>query len=365
MKMGYDVLTAVRFSEEDGSPQYRTAEIIIDGETRFILSYGSTAGIWRINLGWRRRKNKNQLGFVIDLERGFWAKDQEGQDEDADNPISPHTGRVIPYVDDRKNVLLIEPAAEISEAEMASLQTAVKLGIQIRYQLEDNELASEALPDKGQRRIMMFYESAEGGAGVLRRLIDDPFSLAEVAREALRICHFDPDSGEDLRRAERAAEDCESACYDCLMSYNNQPEHKMLDRHLVKDHLMNLIRAEVKSSPAPVPRAQHLENLKKQCDSQLERQWLDHLEARKLTLPCSAQVLVKECSTKPDFMYHGSASVAIYIDGPKHDFPDRHKRDVAQTEAMEDRGYMVIRFSNSDDWDAIIDKYPSVFGVKK
>jgi very-short-patch-repair endonuclease len=76
-------------------------------------------------------------------------------------------------------------------------------------------------------------------------------------------------------------------------------------------------------------------------------------------------VLVKECSTKPDFLYEGAGSVAIYVDGPVHDFPDRHKRDVEQTEAMEDRGYMVLRFSHSDDWDAIIDKYPSVFGVQK
>lgn len=365
MKMGYDVLTAVRFSEEDGSPRYRTAEIVIDGETRFNLSYGSTASIWRINLGWKRRKNKTQHGFVIDLERGFWAKNQEEQEGDQDDPMSQSTGRVIPFVDDRKNVLLIESSMGLSDNVMASLQTALKLSIQIRYQLEDNELASESLPERGKRRIMMFYESTEGGAGVLRRVIDDPQSLSEIAKEALRICHFDPATGEDLRRAERATEDCESACYDCLMSYYNQPEHKMLDRHLVKDHLMNLIRAEVKTSPAPVPRAEHLTNLKKLCDSNLERQWLDYLEARNLRLPSRSQVVVKECSTRPDFMYDGSASFAIYIDGPKHDFPDRHERDVEQTEAMEDRGIMVIRFRHHEDWDGIIAKFPGVFGVSK
>jgi len=365
MKMGYDIVSAVRFSHEDGVPRYRSTEVVIDGATQYNVAYGSTASIWRINLGWKRRKIKTQFGFVIDSERGYWAKDPDAQEEDADDPMSPRTGRVIPYVDDRKNVLLIEPAAELSEAAMVSLQTAIKLGIQIRYQLEDNELASEALPNKGQRRIMLFYESAEGGAGVLRRLLDDPRSLSEIAKEAIRICHFDPATGEDLRRAERATEDCESACYDCLMSYYNQPEHKMLDRYLVKDLLLSLIRAEVKASPAPVPRAEHLANLKKQCDSNLERQWLDFLEARKLRLPYKAQVLVNECSTKPDFLYDGAGSVAIYVDGPVHDFPDRHKRDVSQTDAMEDRGYLVIRFSHSDDWDSIFEKYPGVFGIKK
>ncbi len=31
------------------------------------------------------------------------------------------------------------------------------------------------------------------------------------------------------RRAPRAREDCEAACYDCLMSYANQPDHQLLD----------------------------------------------------------------------------------------------------------------------------------------
>ena|SRR5215211_2410339 len=53
---------------------------------------------------------------------------------------------------------------------------------------------------------------------------------------------------------------------------------------------------------------------------------------------------------------------ANYIDGPHHDYPERQTRDAAKTEAMEDLGYMVIRFGHQDDWDEIIDQYPYVFG---
>ena len=56
---------------------------------------------------------------------------------------------------------------------------------------------------------------------------------------------------------------------------------------------------------------------------------------------------------------------AVYVDGPPHDFKSRQKRDDKQTAAMEDAGYTVIRFKHTDDWDEIIERYPSIFGRKK
>src|SRR5262249_11083382 len=156
---------------------------------------------------------------------------------------------------------------------------ALKHAIQVRYQLEDNELAAEPLPDMTSRRQLLFYESAEGGAGVLRRLIDDPQALSEVAREALRLCHYDPQTGNDLRRAPRARENCEAACYDCLLTYANQRDHQLLDRRSIRDFLLCLAGSQVVASANSTPRPLHLEQLQRLTDSSLEQQWLRHLEA--------------------------------------------------------------------------------------
>ena len=168
---------------------------------------------------------------------------------------------------------------------MASLQAALKAAIQVHYQLEDNELAAEPLPSPDERRLILFYEAAEGGAGVLRRLLESPQAFAEVAQEALRLCHFDPATGEDLRHAPNAKEDCEAACYDCLMSYFNQTDHRRLDRQAIKETLQALAQAEAQISPTSLTRAEHLQQLRNLCQSDLERQWLDYLEHTTTTCP--------------------------------------------------------------------------------
>src|SRR5690606_32431637 len=119
-----------------------------------------------------------------------------------------------------------------------------------------------------------------GGAGVLRRLLDAPEDLALVAQEALRLCHFDPDTGEDIGQAPGSSERCEAACYDCLMSYRNQRDHALLDRLAVRDVLLELTKARVSSSPSVAPRATHRETLERLAGSGLERRWLAFLDGQ-------------------------------------------------------------------------------------
>jgi hypothetical protein len=100
----------------------------------------------------------------------------------------------------------------------------------------------------------------------------------------------------------------------------------------------------------------------RQTGSGLEEEWLRFLDQHDLRLPDRAQLYIAECQTRPDFLYDGDYNAAIYVDGPVHDDPMPHARDVAQTDAMEDRGYTVIRFGHRDDWLATVRHYPSIFG---
>ena len=200
-RLGYEIRCGLRFKNVGGVLECRTGEVTKDGQPFFKLIYGDAATIWRINLGWRRRSNKERYGFVLDREKGFWqSSDQLPAEEDPGDPMGPKTDRVVPFVEDRRNCLIFEPAERLDEVVFTSLQSALKKAIQAVYQLEDNEIGCEPLPSPDDRRQILFYEASEGGAGVLRRLLDEPDAFANVAREALRICHFHPETGSDSRR---------------------------------------------------------------------------------------------------------------------------------------------------------------------
>jgi very-short-patch-repair endonuclease len=364
-RKGYDLRTGIEFAEVNGRPSFRVAKVSDDATTLATLTYGERATLWRINLGWARRDPAAGHGFRLDVERGYWARSAD--DTDPDDPMSPRVEVVVPYVEDRRNALVVRPSAlsvgdnKHRRALAAALQAALKNAIQVRYNLEDSELAAEPLPSRDNARIILLYEASEGGAGVLRRLIDDPDALGEVARAALELCHFDPDTGVDRHRAPGAAEDCVAACYDCLMSYTNQPDHLVLDRHLVRDELLSLVAAKVEASPTARTREQHRAYLDRLTDSDLERQFLDLLDSGGFRLPGDAQVRIAAAGTKPDFIYNEEC-VAVYIDGPHHLYPDRAIRDATQQTALEDLGWVVVRLAARDDWAAIVATHPGAFG---
>ena len=181
--------------------------------------------------------------------------------------------------------------------------------------------------------------------------------MPALARRALEICHFDPETLED-----QGSHTCGKACYECLLDYGNQPDHKDLDRHLIKGLLQRLALAECRPSGGTGSREERMIALRKFCDSGLEKRWLDLVDEQLLRPPTHAQYLIESCSTKPDFFYK-EFNAAVFIDGPPHDEPHQIRADEDATSRLLEAGYIVVRFHHRTDWKQTFAHHPDIFGA--
>jgi ATP-dependent helicase YprA (DUF1998 family)/RNA polymerase subunit RPABC4/transcription elongation factor Spt4 len=225
LRDGYLISTHFRFSKDHQGIRRNDATVIdAEQDSLLHLTYAPAASIYRINHGWKRNRN---AGFSLNPLTGEW---KQGPDQDDQGEDLQANENVRLIVEDTRNLLLVEAShLDKDSPELISLQYALQNAIVERFQLETQELASERI---GQR--LLYWEAAEGGAGVLRRLVEDSDSLAQVAKIALELCHFDPQTGNDLDH------NCSKACYRCLLSYSNQFDHSQIDRHKILDLLQAL-----------------------------------------------------------------------------------------------------------------------------
>jgi len=370
-RQGYEMITTFRFAAENGRPRLEAATFAEGEDTLIELRYGPAATIWRINLGWRRRQEKSIYGFTIDVNTGEWSKDSQAPTDAEDDTVreGKTVERITPFVEDTRNVLILQPKSGLSRERkvMVTLQYALKRGIEQEFQLEESELAAELLPEPDNRRaIILFYEAAEGGAGVLTRLASDDDALRRVARKALEICHYSSVSGnwtdhEDLQNQD---ENCEAGCYRCLLSYYNQPEHDKIDRRdqTVLDLLCRLTRATRSADERHHGTGDSFDELMNAAISSLEKEWLRFLKERGYHLPDRAQPYLEAFATCPDFAYEDKQTL-VYIDGPHHEGNAQKALDESITSRLEDAGFTVIRFTTDKNaWPEILAQYGWVFG---
>ncbi|MBK8942206.1 MAG: DUF1998 domain-containing protein [Polyangiaceae bacterium] len=370
-RLGFEILTSVRFADRTEHGSARETQLVDDaGDPVAELVHGDAATIWRINVGWRRRAKKDDLGFLLDVERGIWAKramDPNGADDPEDDgpqeAMSKQVERVIPFVADTRNCLLLTPAGAPSTASLVSLGYALQGGVARVFQLEERELAVEVLPtvDAGApARTILLYEASEGGAGVLSRLVADRDELREVVDAALDLIHVDPETGVDRGGSSRG-EPCEAGCYDCLLSYFNQRLHGQIDRRLAAPLLLAWQKAQFVGSETLAPRDEHLERLLRVTESDLERRFLQLLDERGHRLPSTAQLHLPELGVRADFAYE-DVYVIVFVDGPHHDLPERRAADAEVDDRLADAGYTVLRFRYDEDWARRLDSVPGLFG---
>jgi very-short-patch-repair endonuclease len=359
---GYQVTTHFRFPA--GHPvRHLTLSEGTPTEPLLEVGYVPQAEIWRINHGWRRSADRN--GFVIDTNTGAWQRQNDDDDDDDEpngTPSRAVRGQIRPYVSDTRNLLLLRISSEEPDEDfLTTLSYSLRRAIQVEYQIEEQEIAVERI-GRGQHRHVIFWEAAEGGIGVWERLIEEPSAFPKLARTALGLLHFDHMTGDEVTGWD---DRCPAACYDCLLSYANQLDHRHLDRHRVRDFLLRLARSEPVKPAGRIYDEQYAWLLERTDPaSSFERAFLDHLYERKLRLPDFAQhTPVADIFVQPDFYYRNGTvpGICIFIDGPYHNDVTRKDEDRRVREALEDRGYRVIAIKADQSLAGQIGRHPDVF----
>ncbi len=262
----------------------------------------------------------------------------------------------MPFVEDHRNLLILAPAQTLSLEAMATLQAALKRGIEMTFQIEEAELVAEPLPKSDERRALMFYEAAEGGAGVLTRLVSEPASLREVASAALQMMHYGkaedgPWQFEALEATDKHI--CEAGCYQCLLSYFNQPDHENINRRnadalklLValanaEVHLIAAVTASTLTPSQPFVPGQST-----------SAQWLQAITQAGFRLPDATDVPVQQGAAIAAAQY--AAARALVFLTPIS--PDLHR-------VLSDKGWQVLDFADLAQWSIRFATYPEIFGL--
>lgn len=362
-RQGFELQTTYRFMPgPDGRIQKQHAEVRQGDEGLATLTYAASARIWRINRGWRRRKDKHQLGFYINPITGTWSKQDDPDAGDGGNNDDPvldkvPNQRIVPFVEDHRNLLILTPVAALSPEAMATLQAALKRGIEMTFQIEESELVAEPLPKQDDRKGILFYEAAEGGAGVLTRLANEPESLAMAASNALELMHFDlPNGPWDLaqldaleQRDKHGNRLCEAGCYQCLLSYYNQPDHEAINR---RDP--DALRLLVALANAQVTRLrpEPADPVTGPFPDGILGDWLEAIERHGLRRPDATSVPVQNGAAVAAAQYKGTRTLVFLTSVP------------AEISAvLADKGWRLLDFSDPGSWDDRFAHHPDVFGA--
>ena len=341
---GFEIRT---YFSVDGGQFERVRKAVARTDENHLLNirYIPAARLIHVNYKWR---NHQDYGFPMGLISGNWRTSMPGPDANLNEDY-----RLVKlWTSNLADTLYIEPIKPLGLQPdgVITLQYALKRAIELQFQVEPNEIGVISIGDPEAPNILL-YEAAEGSLGILSRFTLEPDTFHEVVSQAIALCRYDdPDYKEP-------------ASYDDLLSYYNQRDHKIIDRHLIQDALekLSICAVEIQANPGYASYDEHYQALLRNLDpsSSTEKKFIDYLYEKGLRLPDSAQKRVEGIYVQPDFYYE--PRIWIFCDGTPHDDPDVKADDDMKRQAIIAQGDEVWVYYYKDKLHEKVAERPDIF----
>jgi superfamily II DNA or RNA helicase len=341
---GYEVSTYFAVDGGDfGSISKASAQ---SSEARLLnLRYMAAARLYHVNSQWRSQRTE---GFPLGLTSGDWRSSMPGSNDNI-----RETFRLVKlFTSNVADALYIEPIAALGlkSEGVVTLEHALKRAIETVFQVEPNEIGVVTLGDPESPNILI-YEAAEGSLGILSQFVDDTQVFLKIVEAAKQICRFDdPDY-------------YAPASYNDLLSYYNQRDHKIIDRHLIKDALdkLSLCSIEIQTNTGYRDYEEQYQSMLRHLDpnSSTERAFIAFLYENGLRMPDEAQRRVEGIYCQPDFYYR--PRFWVFCDGSPHDDKATQRHDAEQRQLIIARGDEVWSWHYRDDLATRIAQRPDIF----
>lgn len=309
------------------------------------LRYIPAARLVHVNYKWRSQKSE---GFPMGMVTGDWRSSIPAEDSNITEPF-----RLVKiWTSNLADALYIEPVQPLGLKPdgVITLQHALKRAIESVFQVEPSEIGVVTIGDPESPNILL-YEAAEGSLGILSQFVEDIAVFHNVVQQAINICCYDDPDYKG------------PASYNDLLSYYNQRDHKVIDRHLIKDALEKLLvcSIEIQVNQSFNSYDDHYANISRNIDptSSTERKFIDYLYANGLRLPDAAQKRVEGIYVQPDFYYE--PRIWVFCDGTPHDDPTVMADDQAKRQAIMAQGDEVWVYYYKDNLAEKVTARPDIF----
>lgn len=341
---GYEIRTY--FSIDGGHTERIRKAVAKTSENALLnLRYIPAARLVHVNTQWRAQKTE---GFPIGMVSGDW----RSSIPEPDANLKEEFRLVKLWTSNLADALYIEPIQPLGLKPdgVITLQHALKRAIESVFQVEPNEIGVVAIGDPEAPNILL-YEAAEGSLGILSQFVEDVNVFHDVISQAISLCRFDDEGYK------------EPASYDDLLSYYNQRDHKIIDRHLIKDALdkLRICSIEIQTNTGFGSYDEQYQALQRGLDptSSTERKFIKYLYDTGLRLPDAAQKRVDGLYVQPDFYYE--PRIWVFCDGTPHDEPAIQADDEIKRQSIIAKGDEVWVYYYKDNLAEKIAARPDIF----